>query len=312
MAINHKGTSLILAIILCVVGIVGKYWLDHKAEWWNADVDARVARVLEKDGGVQRTLQQVSETVNRTQTSLDDLKPFIHDVVTRQFENASKLPATTLQQRLPAVQHLLTVAKDQGFTADRKVLDVLAHKLSTSNRNAPAFWPTATELISYRSISTAPFLPQNLPDCTDHDPQPPVVTDAKSTLVPPSLTVTFSIMTYKNCRITLDSKKDTDKINWLITHAATSYLLNFSHCLVVYRGGQIDLIMAVFNQPLQIRVGNPNGQPLTMKGKYSGRTVRFEECSYDFSFSSEPPTQGQTLTQSILAQNGPELAFHLK
>jgi len=62
-AINHKGTSLILAIILCCVGIYGKYWLDHKDDSFNAAVDGRIDKVLSAKGGVKDTLARLTKSI---------------------------------------------------------------------------------------------------------------------------------------------------------------------------------------------------------------------------------------------------------
>ena len=84
---------------------VWRYWLNRRKEWWDADVDTRVQSVLEKPGGITVTLNQVRDTVNRTETELKTLEPFIRDIVQHQFDNVANLPSNTLGKRLPAVQH---------------------------------------------------------------------------------------------------------------------------------------------------------------------------------------------------------------
>jgi hypothetical protein len=131
--------SIPMGVAIPVLMALFTYWLNHHNEWWNQDVDSRVTSALTQKGGIQDTLGQVRDTVNRTHTSLDDLKPFILDIVDHQFENVSKLPTAALQQRLPAVQHLLAVAKDQGFKAYPPTLDALSHNLSTVETEAADF-----------------------------------------------------------------------------------------------------------------------------------------------------------------------------
>jgi len=65
-AINHKGTSLILAVILCVAGAYFTYWLDHRNDGFNDAVDARIAKVLSSPGGVNETLKEVRDTTKLT------------------------------------------------------------------------------------------------------------------------------------------------------------------------------------------------------------------------------------------------------
>ncbi|MGA2876471.1 MAG: hypothetical protein ABSE82_13145, partial [Nitrososphaerales archaeon] len=168
--INHKGTSGLLAIAL----FVSTYWLNHRSEWWNHDVDERTRTVMNEKGGISETLHNVQETVNRTQAKLETLEPFIHDVIQHQFDTAAKLPREALQARLPAIQRLTAVAKDQGVRANVPALDALGRTLSTVDNKTEGFWPTAAEFINYRSESinddVKSLLRNDLPSCADHDP----------------------------------------------------------------------------------------------------------------------------------------------
>jgi hypothetical protein len=53
-AINQKGTSFMLSIILCAVNIVWgryfKYWVDHKDDGFNNNVDGRIDKALKASG----------------------------------------------------------------------------------------------------------------------------------------------------------------------------------------------------------------------------------------------------------------------
>lgn len=63
-AINHKGTSLFLAVALCAVSVIGggyfKYWLDHRNDGWNTAVDGRIDAVLSAKGGVSTQLNTMA------------------------------------------------------------------------------------------------------------------------------------------------------------------------------------------------------------------------------------------------------------
>lgn len=307
--------SLALSIILAASTLFGAYWLNHHNEWRNGEVDARVGAVLEKPGGVQETLKQVRDTVNRTDEKLKTLEPFIQDVIKHQFENTSKLSTTAFQERLPAVQRLVAVAKDQEFKPDIHVLDAIANKLSAANTSAVGFWPTAAQLISYRSQNTVSaslnLTRPDLPNCTDHPPKPMELTvggeDEKTWKVGerrevynapnPSGTMSTSAL-YQDCRFTLDSPEDTKRIPNL--GEGKAYILTFRRCLIVYGGGQITLL-------------TPNPRPTILTGKspqrsdiylLMGQTVRFDDCLLLFSINSKPPTEGQSLTEQLLAQRG--------
>jgi hypothetical protein len=308
--INHRGTSIILAIVLCLVGIFGggyfKYYLDHKDEQFNTAVDKRIRLELEKPDGVLKALQNIQQIVNKTQTQLDDLSPFIHDVVQHQFESASKLPTATLQERLPAIQHLLATAKDQGVKADAKVLDALTQKLSAANTGAIGFWPTAAEFISYRSQSTITNLQSllrlDIKDCIDKDPTPMKVIDVSSD----RHTMHASSAYYDDCRLTLDSPRDSAKINDILGRLAA--MLTFRHCLIIYRGGPINLIPEKHNRPSVIIGPDATPQPVTVDFE---NALRFENCLFSFLVPNVPPAAGQRLTTTLLAENGPNVTFPL-
>ena len=313
--INHKGTSIILAIFLCLVGVFGggyfKYYLDHKDDYFNGAVDKRIKSELEKPDGVLPTLRSVQETVKKTETQIDDLKPFIHDVVTHQFENAAGLPTSTLQQRLPAVQHLLAIARDQHIQPKPSALEVLGKKLSTLDNTAPSFWPTAGQLINYRSEILVPDIQElmrsDLPNCVDKPPIPMKITmDAKAEMarkedVEANKGTQFTPALYENCRFTLDSPPEVASIPELAQ--GRSYKLTFRRCQIVYHGG-----------PIRIFVPRPKPTSITGYGPTRsdvfvilGQTITFEQCLFLFDIKAQPPLEGQSLTQQLLTQSGPTL-----
>jgi hypothetical protein len=120
---NNKGDSAVFLVILTVGGAFLAYWLEHRAEWQNKEIDGRINFVLSQPKGVQEALNNVQQTVQSVDASLKTLAPYIHDTVTKQFENAANLPPAVLQERLPAVKDLLAVAKDQNIRVGAPALD---------------------------------------------------------------------------------------------------------------------------------------------------------------------------------------------
>ena len=109
---------------------------------------------IEIGSQLKEPLAKMSETNTRLvkiDESLEDLKPFIHDVIAHQFQNALKLSPQALGTRLPAVRNLLTVAQNQGVQVDPQTTYLLSQRMSQIQTKLPDFWPTATQLISYRS-----------------------------------------------------------------------------------------------------------------------------------------------------------------
>jgi hypothetical protein len=69
--------------------------------------------------------------------------------------------------------------------------------------------------------------------------------------------------------------------------------------LIVYRGGPLNLIVELKDFPAMVQVGKNPPIPTT----FSGPTLHFDNCRFDFAFTSPPPQQGQHFTQQLLAQS---------
>ena len=63
--VNNRGTSLVLAVILCIATL-GKYYLDHKDDGFNKAVDARIDCKL--DGQVNQQKTRYDERVVTTKS----------------------------------------------------------------------------------------------------------------------------------------------------------------------------------------------------------------------------------------------------
>jgi hypothetical protein len=300
----HKGTIIPLtALVLAIPGWFAaaefKYYLDHKDEDFNNRLDRRISFQLDKSGGISETLRDVKTKVDKADGIITTLGPFVQDIVKHQFEAASKLPEATLRERFPAMQHLLAVANNQQVKVDATTITRLSAKLNVISSNTPNFWPVAAEFINYRSqVSTANFedlLRPDLPNCIDHDPTPMQVTDASPNKV------TIANAYYQDCRFTLDSASDDAKINWILNYKAPA--LTFKHCLIVYRGGSFSLVVHITNRPSDLQVvGKPQTSILTT---WTGDTLYFENCLFNFSLPNSPPKQGQEFTKQLLSKNGP-------
>ena len=103
-------------------------------------------------------------------------------------------------------------------------------------------------------------------------------------------------MFYENCRITLDSTEDGDKLNSLLREYAT---ITFNRCLVAYHGGPIKFTLAWQDHVVDsVRGKNGGGLQLAI----SSETLSFVDCLFDFSLQDSPSPEGQQLTKLILAQ----------
>lgn len=103
---------------------------------------------------------------------------------------------------------------------------------------------------------------------------------------------------YDSCKITLDSPHDNAVLNDLILHFNT--LIVFKHCLVIYRGGPVNLIIRLQNYPVTvIAPSHPQGVPTVV----SGSTITFQDCLFQLDITASPPPIGAKITQLLLAEN---------
>jgi hypothetical protein len=222
-----------------------------------------------------------------------------------EIQNVAQLAPKALAAVLPDLKSSFQIARTQNVKVPQTVVNTLREKLQHIGSSAPDFWPAISEFINYRSFNAARLVPEkllatSLPNCTDSPLRPPVV----SNILNPRQ-FQFIVPSYENCRVTLDSEKDDKEINMYLLR--TSPMMDFKNCLVVYRGGAVNII---FYLP------SKNGTDLMMgprrigttKTKIAGQSVTFNECFFDFSIPTGIPSPtGQKMTQSLLAQNANNL-----
>jgi hypothetical protein len=296
--INNKGTSLILSLALCLVSVFGgalyKKHLDHIDSDFNSSVDGRIDTKL---SSVKTKLTEMSDKLTSIDTTLHTLQPFIEDLIKRQMDRAGSLPLSQFRANLPAITHLISAARQQGVTVDPRLIGQVQQKLLTVQPRVLEFWPVSAELLSYRSFNVAPQTTQqlaatNLANCTDSLPKPMRITE----VIDPH-TIKFSRGLYENCRVTLDSAQDNERINLALL--GTTPLITFKHCLVIYRGGAVNVVLAWNERPSEIHIEGHAPMSLSL----SGNALEFENCLFVFSVQGVPPPTGQQLTESLLAQN---------
>lgn len=104
---KKANAPLVIAIAALIVAIIGLpimllAWVEPHLE---RDQQASIA--IETTTQLKDPLSRldaIEQKVTQTNASLDELKPFINDVISHQFESASKLSAQALINHLPAVR----------------------------------------------------------------------------------------------------------------------------------------------------------------------------------------------------------------
>ncbi len=257
--------------------------------------------------GLTVFMLHINDTLNRietTQTSKlgginQSIEQIRRDLSPLQINAQASLPNDSFQAELPKLKAALATAKKAQLPVSPYVLTEVQSKLLSTNKDNPAFWPTVSEFVSYRSqINVADFqslLHPDLPNCTDHDPLPMKVIEEGTHQRPPKVSPAY----YDDCRFTLDSPQDNAKVNYLLVN--TVGWITFRHCLIVYRGGQINLIVAFNQRPSKIaEVGHPEH---SMDVTWIAQTLHFDNCLFSFDFSGSPALEGQKFTQTLLAGN---------
>jgi len=294
---RRKIWGILVLLLIPTLAIVTPVYREHVKSDFEHSVDDRVNPKL---GEVTKQLNEFNTKLTKIDSTLSALQPYIEDLVRRQMDKVASLPLNDFRATLPSIKHLIAVAKEQGVKVNPDLLRRMSDKLLQIKPRDKEFWPFTGELVSYRSFNqsrggTQQLLTSSLPRCTDAPPTP-----AKVTSVLSSTTATLSVAMYENCQITLDSSQDDERINATLTNFFP--FLTFRHCVISYFGGPVNLILD-WKDPSQTTF-HLEGHP-PMRTKISGNTLQFEECLFSFSIQGVPPTTGQQVTETLLAQNGP-------
>jgi len=214
------------------------------------------------------------------------------------------LPTSEFKVVLPELASAIAVTRRQKVKVLPQIISDLQQHLTATDTDAPSFWPAVSEFISYKSLnSTSWSAPNNLPTCTDSEPASSTV----SILSPTQATINPGV--YENCRFILDSPREDARLNEIIQKRLAVVI--FKHCVIVYRGGPINLVLALdkYNLPWSTE---QNGQHLEGRVNISVRNaVQFQECLFDFVLHGEPQKSGRELTKFLLASSGNEITVPL-
>jgi hypothetical protein len=295
---HHKTIIPVAALILLIPGWFisawVRYWFDHRYDY----IKNIVADTLSQKGGVNDNLHTLQQQTSEMKGTLDALRPYIQDAIKHEWDHASALPTSQLQNHLPALAHLATAAREQQIRIDPLKLTDVSQKLLSMRRRPDDFWYASAALITLRSFDSAPeqlktIDPTVLPNCTDDEPSPMSVADQ-----PAPNQIHLAYGHYDNCRLEIDSPTEDSKLNSYLEHTP---LLKFNRCVITYRGGDIQ-IKAVWRE-LAERVNHTHYDSSEDHG------VIFEDCIFIVPIHKTPPLTGQRVVESLLAQNGPTISF---
>jgi hypothetical protein len=300
---ENKPAAVIIAFLALMVAVLGifvtplfDHLLDHIENANNSHIDNRIDAKLKEPND---HLRDIEGKLTAIQSTLATLQPFIDELVRHQMDKAALSSQPEFRNNLQNLSHTLAVARTQGTKIDPSTVNHLAEKLLELKPRPDAFWQASAELVSFRSFNGLNLKDQaidtaKLPDCTDGLPTPMTITD----VIGPH-TAKISRAVYENCRFVLDSNKDDQRLNAIL--AEHSPLITFRHCLIVYRGGPINLILAWKERPTTFSMED---DPRKFHVLLSDVAVEFVDCLLDFSLRNAPEPNGQSITSTLLAQNG--------
>lgn len=285
-----KDSILLLAAVAAILGFVYEFALKPLYDSHRASISREISSVVEtKLEGTTSKVTSIDARLIKIENNLSFLDPLIHQAVQNQFKKLSTLTQEELQRNLQILSDTVNAARIRNIATDPNLLTAISLKLSKLDKEQ-GFWPTTASFLTYRSENSNPQLakkfgasPEAIPRCTDKEPTPYKVS---SILRPNKIAV--HLENYRDCRIQLDDPQDMDRINYYLLHGFSGGL-GCVHCLVVYRGGDIPLLL--------LKNARPDLPPLGSLG--------FEDCVYDFSVSGTPSAQGQqTLLVLLLNRKG--------
>jgi hypothetical protein len=234
----------------------------------------------------------------RTHTG-DRLTDIEKNLTSLNLKAQASLPAEEFQSTLTDLRSSIAIAKKESVKVDMHTIGVLQKKLVDTDSSASDFWPTVSTFVSYRSEIQSTPLSGNIPNCTDSLPSLNKVSSIRDLHE-----IDIAGGVYENCRVTLDSVQDQEKINSLLKNR--NMLIIFKHCLVAYRGGNINLIVGWKNHHAKIGIGDVK---VPVDAVMNGNAISFEDCIFDFVFSSAPPSNGREVTQALLGTSGNSLTL---
>jgi hypothetical protein len=273
---------------------------------WEGYVEFRTSTNIRLDR-IEKGINTIENRLGAVEQTLVGIQ---HDLSRQSLIKQAALPLPEFKSTLPDLRTAIATAQQQKVKVDHKVVSDLQHKLNASV-DAPDFWPTAAQFISYRSQTSVQdyqdLTRPDLPNCVDKPPVPMKMTmDAETEKglvgepIKPGGTHQFPAL-YENCRFTLDSPEETSMIPEL--GEGRSYVLKFRRCRIIYHGGPITLLTA-HPHPTAITAYGPTRSDVFI---IVGQTIIFDDCLFQFNITAPPVPDGQSLTRQLLSQSGSTL-----
>jgi hypothetical protein len=110
-------------------------------------------RIDTKSTDSKQKLDRIDATVARMDEKLNGISNLAVIIIQNELKRLSLLSPKELNDTLPQVQTILTVAKTEKVPQPKDALNEIRLRLANSKAHADQFWGAAGALISYRSNS---------------------------------------------------------------------------------------------------------------------------------------------------------------
>lgn len=102
-------------------------------------------------GAIVATLAGMAVELYRINGHLGELDSLNAKVTKVELQNQASLPQPAFDKALPEIRSAVAAARKDRISVPPAVIEGLKIKLLAANSEAPDFWPTLSEFVSYRS-----------------------------------------------------------------------------------------------------------------------------------------------------------------
>jgi hypothetical protein len=258
--------------------------------WWQPQWKQQAAD--EKQHAADDLRNQIDRQIDTKFTKpFDDLRTQVAGISSKldtfidlektRLDKISKIGTVQFRNQLPEVAEAIKAVSALNISPPPDVLNSMRHNFLATDAGAPGYWLAASSFITYRSKQeSGQSFEGQLPRCYDGPP-------AMRLKVGEQASIWTTPVEWKNCVLNLEdempqkwweSLSGSKLYKERVIGADPVHILLLTNCLVRYQGG-----------PISSRV-------FTVLG-----FTFFQNCLFEFSFSTAPPKEGGELSKALIA-----------
>jgi hypothetical protein len=244
---------------------------------WTAYVEFRTK--------TNEALPRIEKRIDTIESKLTSIE---QKLTIQSVKGQSDLDPIQFKNKLPALKTALVEAREQKVSLPDDVVTELREKMASTDNNAPGYWPTASELVSYEYFApNTDVLPPQLAKAFG----PPkgygqdCFTEPVKDTTPGPRSIPVKIIVWSDCTLYLDDLKGFQQSQVVKMEPQNVPIALFLYRVrIVYNGGEVIPIV-------EMRTAN---------------------CKLAFDVQSAPSKQGQMLFASLLATDFLKSSFDIR